>query len=62
MVINPIKLRDNGFSDEMIRYFMDVQYDPDLPMGNVAISKVLHPTPGKAARIFRKKYASSRYP
>lgn len=40
MIINPIKLRDNGFSDEMIRYFMDVQYDPDLPMGNIAISKI----------------------
>ncbi|MGN7840300.1 hypothetical protein [Stenotrophomonas sp. 22385] len=40
MIFNPVRLRDNGFSEEMIHYFMATSYDPSRPMGNVAIAKI----------------------
>ena len=36
MVFDPIKLRENGYNGEMIRYIVSREYDEKRPMGNVA--------------------------
>lgn len=38
MLFNPIKARFNSFSEGMLRWLLDTQYDPSLPMGNFANS------------------------
>lgn len=40
MIFNPVRLRENGFSEEMIQYFMATAYDGSRPMGNVAVEKI----------------------
>lgn len=36
MVFDPIKLKENGYSSEMIRFIVSREYDEKRPMGNVA--------------------------
>lgn len=38
MLFDPIKTRLNGFSEAMLKWQLDTQYDPKRPMGNVAQS------------------------
>ncbi|HWV14975.1 MAG TPA: hypothetical protein VN030_06045 [Cellvibrio sp.] len=40
MLFNPIKLREKGFSSEMLKFYLSSEYDPKRPMGNVASSDV----------------------
>lgn len=40
MIFNPAQLRENGFSDEMVQYFMATVYDASRPMDSVDIGKV----------------------
>lgn len=40
MIFNPVQLRENGFSDEMVQYFMATTYDASRPMGSVAVGKI----------------------
>lgn len=40
MIFNPVQLRENGFSDEMVQYFMTTTYDASRPMGSVAVGKI----------------------
>ncbi|MCQ2995023.1 hypothetical protein QCD79_25570 [Pseudomonas quasicaspiana] len=38
MLFDPIKTRFNGFSEGMLKWQLEAQYDPRRPMGNVASS------------------------
>lgn len=38
MLFDPIKTRLHGFSDGMLKWQLEAQYDPRRPMGNVASS------------------------
>ncbi|MGK9416203.1 hypothetical protein ACSSUR_08605 [Pseudomonas cedrina] len=38
MLFDPVKTRFNGFSEAMLKWQLEAQYDPKRPMGNVARS------------------------
>lgn len=40
MLFDPNKSRLNGFDDEMLKFYLNTQYDESRPMGNVAASEI----------------------
>lgn len=39
-MFDPIKSRSNAFSGEMLKFYLNTEYDPKLPMGNVACGEL----------------------
>lgn len=40
MLFDPIKLRQNAFTDGMVQWHLEREYEPDAPMGNIADSQL----------------------
>lgn len=40
MIFDPLKKKNNGFSDEMLKFYLETEYDSSRPMGNVAASNL----------------------